>query len=189
MNQLLNSRADYYGSPLPRVTIAPSHTAPSQWRSSFLVDCTVEICLLLPIFAHLILNDPLRNARGNRGNRHFLTRPAREFFYHESPSILATATIWFNVSILQFKLLNIQIWLAAAVEISISTPLLSPIQFRILWEKFNFRSDKTFNWNFLNKITNLAVLFNKSFSIDWLIEVYLDIWISGYVHRKYYWCI
>ena len=89
MNQQLDSRADYYGSPLPRVAIAPSHTAPSQWRSSFLVDCTVEICLLLPIFAHLILNDPLRNARGNRGNRHFLTRPAREFFYHESPSILA----------------------------------------------------------------------------------------------------
>ena len=87
MNQQLDSRADYYGSPLPRVAIAPSHTAPSQWRSSFLVDCTVEICLLLPIFAHLILNDPLRNARGNRGNRHFLTRPAREFFYHESPSI------------------------------------------------------------------------------------------------------
>ena len=87
MNQQLDSRADYYGSPLPRVAIAPSHTAPSQWRSSFLVDCTVEICLFLPIFAHLILNDPLRNARGNRGNRHFLTRPAREFFYHESPSI------------------------------------------------------------------------------------------------------
>ena len=93
MNQLLNSRADYYGSPLPRVAIAPSHTAPSQWRSSFLVDCTVEICLLLPIFAHLILNDPLRNARGNRGNRHFLTRPAREFFYHESPSIVATLLV------------------------------------------------------------------------------------------------
>ena len=90
MNQQLDSRADYYGSPLPRVAIAPSHTAPSQWRSSFLVDCTVEICLLLPIFAHLILNDPLRNARGNRGNRHFLTRPAREFFYHESPSIIST---------------------------------------------------------------------------------------------------
>ena len=90
MNQQLDSRADYYGSPLPRVAIAPSHTAPSQWRSSFLVDCTVEICLLLPIFAHLILNDPLRNARGNRGNRHFLTRPAREFFYHESPSIEST---------------------------------------------------------------------------------------------------
>ena len=88
MNQQLDSRADYYGSPLPRVAIAPSHTAPSQWRSSFLVDCTVEICLFLPIFAYLILNDPLRNARGNRGNRHFLTRPAREFFYHESPSIV-----------------------------------------------------------------------------------------------------
>ena len=93
MNQQLDSRADYYGSPLPRVAIAPSHTAPSQWRSSFLVDCTVEICLLLPIFAHLILNDPLRNARGNRGNRHFLTRPAREFFYHESPSIHDTPPI------------------------------------------------------------------------------------------------
>ena len=93
MNQQLNSRADYYGSPLPRVAIAPSHTAPSQWRSSFLVDCTVEICLLLPIFAHLILNDPLRNARGNRGNRHFLTRPAREFLYHESPSITVNQQI------------------------------------------------------------------------------------------------
>ena len=85
MNQQLDSRADYYGSPLPRVAIAPSHTAPSQWRSSFLVDCTVEICLLLPIFAHLILNDPLRNARGNRGNRHFLTRPVREFFLSRIP--------------------------------------------------------------------------------------------------------
>ena len=94
-----------------------------------------------------------------------------------SPVIKSSlANIWFNVSILQFKLLNIQIWLTAAVEISISTPLLSPIQFGILWEKFNFRSDKTFNWNFLNKITNLAVLFNKSFSIDWLIEVYLDMY-------------
>ena len=93
MNQQLDSRADYYGSPLPRVAIAPSHTAPSQWRSSFLVDCTVEICLLLPIFAHLILNDPLRNARGNRGNRHFLTRPAREFLYHESPSITVNQQI------------------------------------------------------------------------------------------------
>ena len=93
-----------------------------------------------------------------------------------SPVIKSSlANIWFNVSILQFKLLNIQIWLTAAVEISISTPLLSPIQFGILWEKFNFRSDKTFNWNFLNKITNLAVLFNKSFSIDWLIEK--SIWI------------
>ena len=98
MNQQLDSRADYYGSPLPRVAIAPSHTAPSQWRSSFLVDCTVEICLLLPIFAHLILNDPLRNARGNRGNRHFLTRPAREFFYHESPSIIYMMTIVYHTA-------------------------------------------------------------------------------------------
>ena len=95
---------------------------------------------------------------------------------HRWLKLLLLANIWFNVSILQFKLLNIQIWLTAAVEISISTPLLSPIQFGILWEKFNFRSDKTFNWNFLNKITNLAVLFNKSFSIDWLIEVYLDMY-------------
>ena len=94
-----------------------------------------------------------------------------------SPVIKSSlANIWFNVSILQFKLLNIQIWLTAAAEISIPTPLLSPIQFGISWEKFNFRSDKTFNWNFLNKITNLAVLFNKSFSIDWLIEVYLDMY-------------
>ena len=114
MNQQLDSRADYYGSPLPRVAIAPSHTAPSQWRSSFLVDCTVEICLLLPIFAHLILNDPLRNARGNRGNRHFLTRPAREFFYHESPSIIHIVFItvrcqnWLILSLSVGRLLNLK---------------------------------------------------------------------------------
>ena len=93
MNQQLDSRADYYGSPLPRVAIAPSHTAPSQWRSSFLVDCTVEICLFLPVFAHIILNGLVRNARGNRGPRHFLTRPGRKIKVSLFPSLLGVPNL------------------------------------------------------------------------------------------------
>ena len=64
-----------------------------------MVHSTVEICLFLPVFAHIILNGLVRNARGNRGPRHFLTRPGRKIKVSLFPSIVIDVTFIIKIII------------------------------------------------------------------------------------------
>ena len=54
--QLLRSCEEYHGSVVPHVTITHNIHDTNQWWPSSFVDSTVESCLFLPMFAHLILN-------------------------------------------------------------------------------------------------------------------------------------